>query len=86
MTAPLVMLFLTHYSSFLQDGNIVETSLFEFLSDEDFPLNGNKRPPTWRQSVLALRDEMVTHPGILTAVTFFNVETTIIDWLGVSSP
>ncbi|KXJ19977.1 hypothetical protein AC249_AIPGENE15294 [Exaiptasia diaphana] len=67
-----------------ENNEIVETSLYEFLTDADYQLKGCKRPSTWRQAVLGLRDEMACHPVILAAATLFRVQINIIDWIGVS--
>ncbi|KAK3727575.1 hypothetical protein QZH41_009203, partial [Actinostola sp. cb2023] len=64
------------------DDNIVNTDLFDFLTDADFPLRGNRRPPSWKQAVRALRNEMATHAVIVSASEVFSLEIHIIDWQG----
>ncbi|KAK3703425.1 hypothetical protein QZH41_014261 [Actinostola sp. cb2023] len=65
-----------------EDGKIVNTDMFDFLTDTDFPLRGNSRPPTWEQAVIALRNEMATHPVIVSAAEVYCLEIEIIDWEG----
>ena len=51
--------------------------------DNDFISSSQKRPSTWRETVLALRGEMVTHPVIVAACHLFSIEINILDWQGV---
>lgn len=64
---------------------MVESDLFSFLTDEDFPHHGHKRPETWSDAVEAFQEEMVTHPVILSAALLFSIQINIIDWQGGSS-
>lgn len=61
----------------------MNTDLYDFLSDTDFP-RIKKRPETWAESVLALRNQMTTHVVILASAHLFCLEIIIINWKGVS--
>ena len=68
----------TSHLSFKQDGEIVPQNLHNFLSDADFPSNGNKCPESWHTEVKALRDEMTTHvviTAICIHVSFRNIDS-----------
>ena len=67
----------------MQDGTSETLDLMQFLSDADYPSLG-KRPSTWTDCVLALKDEMATHVVIRAAATLFSLDINIIDWNGVS--
>ena len=67
----------------MQDGTSETQDLMQFLSDTDYPSLGN-RPSTWRDCVLALKDEMATHVVIRAAATLLSLNVNIIDWNGVS--
>ena len=67
----------------MQDGTSETQDLMQFLSDTDYPSLGN-RPCTWRDCVLALKDEMATHVVIRAAATLLSLNVNIIDWNGVS--
>ena len=56
----------------------------QFLSKIDYPSLGNW-PSTWRDCVLALKDEMATHVVITAAATLLSLTVNIIDWNGVSN-
>ena len=68
---------------FLQDGSFATEDMFGFLTDGDFPALG-KRPKTWYDCVIGLRDEMANHVVIQSAASLFAVNIHIIDWMGVS--
>lgn len=68
---------------FLQDGLFATEDMFGFLTDGDFPALG-KRPNTWHDCVIGLRDEMANHVVIQSAASLFAVNIHIIDWMGVS--
>lgn len=68
---------------FLQDGSFATEDMFGFLTDGDFPALG-KRPNTWHDCVIGLRDEMANHVVIQSAASLFAINIHIIDWMGVS--
>ena len=68
---------------FLHDGSFATEDMFGFLTDGDFPALG-KRPNTWHDCVIGLRDEMANHVVIQSAASLFAVNIHIIDWMGVS--
>ena len=68
---------------FLQDGLFATEDMFGFLTDGDFPALG-KRPNTWHDCVIGLRDEMANHVVIQSVASLFAVNIHIIDWMGVS--
>ena len=68
---------------FLQDGSFATEDMFGFLTVGDFPALG-KRPNTWHDCVIGLRDEMANHVVIQSAASLFAVNIHIIDWMGVS--
>ena len=68
---------------FLQEGLFATEDMFGFLTDGDFPALG-KRPNTWHDCVIGLRDEMANHVVIQSAASLFAVNIHIIDWMGVS--
>ena len=53
---------------FTQIGTLQTQDLLQFLSDIDFPCFG-KQPSTWKDCVLALKDEMENHVVIRAAAT-----------------
>jgi hypothetical protein len=59
--------------------------MHRFFNEKEFPRNANKFPLSWKDSVLALRGEVATHPVILSAAHLFSLEFNILDWQGVSS-
>lgn len=67
----------------IKDGSVGEEDLFSFLSDADFP-SLDSRPKTWKESVLALRNEMANHVVIRCTASLFSVDINVIDWNGVS--
>ena len=52
------------------DGSFAIADLWSFLSDGDFKASG-KRPTTWKECILGLRDEMANHVVIRSAASFF---------------
>lgn len=60
----------------------VQTDMYHFLTDNDYPRNNNVRPGTWREAVMALRGEMATHPTIVSSAHLFCLEINIVDWQG----
>ena len=62
---------------FLQDGSFATEDMFGFLTDGDFPALG-KRPNTWHDCVIGLRDEMANHVVIQSAASLFVVNIHII--------
>jgi hypothetical protein len=69
---------------FMQDDSFATEDLWDFLSDVDFSALG-KRPSTWEESVLGLRDEMANDVVIRCAASLFSLNIHIIDWIGVST-
>ena len=67
----------------MQAGAPVQTNMYHFLTDNDYPRNNNMRPGTWREAVMALRGEMATHPTIVSSAHLFGLEINIVDWQGV---
>ena len=57
----------------------------DYFTGNDFPNSDDRRPQSWRETVLALRGEMATHPVIVFAAHLFSLEITILDWQGVST-
>ena len=68
----------------MQDGSFATEDLFGFLTDGDFQALG-KRPKTWRDCVIGLRDEMANHVVIQSAASLFALNIHIIDAMGVSN-
>ena len=68
---------------FMQDGTSETHYLMQFLSDTHYPSLENRRS-TWRDCILALKDEMATHVVIRAAATLLYLNVNIIDWNGVS--
>ena len=71
-------------SAIVQDGSFAPEDLFGFLTDGDFQALG-RRPNTWRDCVIALRDEMANHVEIQSAASFFTLNIHIINAMGVST-
>ena len=67
-----------------QNGKIVQTRLMDYLNNGDFAALGH-RPITWKEAVMALRNEMAPHPVIVCAATLFHIRIIIVDWQGVSN-
>ena len=67
----------------MQAGAQVQTDMYHFLTDNDYPRNNNVRPGTWREAFMALRGEMATHPKIVSSAHSFRLEINIVDWQGV---
>ena len=67
----------------MQDGAFPKEDLWHYLADADFPGLGNC-PATWRDSVLAPKDEMANHVVIRSAASLFSLNIHIVDWRGVS--
>lgn len=68
----------------MQDGSFASEDLFGFLTDGDFQALG-RRPNTWRDCVIALRDEMANHVEIQSAASLFTLNIHIINAMGVST-
>ena len=68
----------------LQDGSVQEEDLMSFLSDTDFT-SLKKRPKTWKECILALRNEMTNHVVIRSTASCFSININVIDWNDVST-
>ena len=68
----------------MQDSSFASEDLFGFLTDGDFEALG-RRPNTWRDCVIALRDEMANHIVLQSAASLFTLNIHIIDAMGVST-
>ena len=68
----------------MQDGSFASEDLFGFLTDGDFQALG-RRPNTWRDCVITLRDGMANHVVIQSAASLFALNIHIIDAMGVST-
>ena len=71
-------------SVIMQDGSFASEDLFGFLTDGDFQALG-RRPNTWRDCVITLRDGMANHVVIQSAASLFALNIHIIDAMGVST-
>ena len=67
----------------MQAGAQVQTDMYHFLTDNDYPRNNNVRPSTWREAVMALCGKMATHPTSVSSAHLFRLEINIVDWQGV---
>lgn len=68
----------------MQGSSFASDDLSGFLTDGDFEALG-RRPNTWRDCVIALRDEMANQVVIQSAASLFTLNIHIIDAMGVST-
>ena len=55
-----------------------------FLSDTDFT-SLKRRPKTWEECILSLKNEMTNHVVIRSTASCFSININVIDWNGVST-
>ena len=61
-----------------------QEDLMSFLSNADFP-SLKKRPKTWKECILSLRNEMTNDVVIRSTASLFSINIKVIDWNGVST-